>query len=211
MADCIITNTEVRLFLLNSIELAAAIFRGPNTQDWEAIRDSGIPQLLSQAPDEPEQLTATLEKLQDSIPTRSEISSELEILETEYVRLFVSAGGGIIAPLYESCHLSDAPRIMGDSALSMQSRLNECDLEVSLDSNEPPDHLSLELEYLYHLLATAWTDNNSGLETKARDFARHEMLPWVKRFHESLVSGTPHPVYDHAARLAEEVLQRIGG
>lgn len=211
MSDSTIRAHDERLFLLNAIELVAAIFRGPDKAGWTSIFDSGLPELIKSVPQKTGHLTVTLNNLQDSRPTLSEIQDSLAILETEYVRLFVAAGGGIAAPLYESCHLDTAPHIMGDSALSMRSRLNQCGLEVALESNEPPDHISLELEYLYHLLATAWTENNPALEAMGREFARLDMLPWVRRFRTALIKGAPHPVYANTADFTVAVLETIGG
>lgn len=208
MSDCVFSNIDERIFTLNVIELLAAIFRGPDANDWEAIFTIGVPELLANIPEESSDLTPSLRDLQDSRPKKSE--SSMTILETEYVRLFVAGRGGVVAPLYESCHHGDAPRIMGDSALSMQSRLNAAGLEISLDSNEPPDHLSIELEYLYHQLSTAWTTNTPSLEAKAREFARCDMLPWVRRFNEAIAQGEPHPVFLNAAKLTEAILQQIG-
>lgn len=211
MPDFSITDVDERLFFLNSAELLVAIFRGPDTDGWAAIFSAGLPELVSQVPKSSAELTATLNKLQDSLLVSSEIGEPFSDLQTEYVRLFVAGSGGVIAPLYESCHLGAAPRIMGDAALAMRSRLGECGLEVSLESNEPPDHISLELEYLYHLLASAWSDNRPELEVRARDFARLDMLPWVRRFRDSLGQGTPHPVFLCAADLTIALLGAVGG
>ncbi len=209
MSDFSITETNERVFTLNVIELLAAIFRGPDTDGWKAIFTAGLPELLTQVPEEPRHLTPSLQDLQDSTPSKSDFDNS--ILETEYVRLFIAGRGGVIAPLYESCHLREAPRIMGDAALSMRSRLGAAGLEISLDSNEPPDHISIELEYIYHLLSTGWTTNDPTLEAKAQEFARCDMLPWVNRFTTTLEQGAPHPIYLNAAKLTEEILQLISG
>lgn len=211
MTDFIITDTHERLFALSAIELLAAVFRGPDGDGWAAIVRDGVPQLLDKTPSGASHHTATLENLQQSLPDQSEKDDRFTELETDYVRLFVAGADGVPAPPYESCHLGDAPRIMGDAALSMRSRLNECGLEVSLESNEPPDHIALEFEYLYHLLATAWSENRPELEAKGRDFARLDMLPWVKRFRSALAGADPHAAYLHAADLAVAVLRDIGG
>ncbi len=209
MSELTIADTRQQVFLLNLIELAATIFRGPDSSAWSGIIATGLPQLLQQAPQDAPHLSEALEKLQSALPNPHESGDPLTLLETEYVRLFIASRGGVIAPPYESCHMAEAPRIMGDAALSMRSRLGKCGLEIALDSNEPPDHLAIELEYLYHLLATAWTDNNPAQETKARAFARLEMLPWVRRFRQALVKGEPHSAYLASADLAVAALEAV--
>lgn len=210
MSDFHITDQDLRVACLNTIELGAVVFRGPDTDGWTALFEVGLPELMGHLPEGLGHLTDSLRRLQDSRPGLSETEPHA-ILETEYVRLFIAGAGGVVAPLYESCHLGDAPRIMGDPALSMRSRLGACGLEVALDSNEPPDHLSIELEYLYHLLATGWTEGKSDLEKQARDFSRMDMLPWVRRFREALSRGDAHPVYLAAADLVVTVLETVGG
>jgi len=199
------TDSDKRIFLLNAIELCVAIFRGPDTYGWGGIADSGLPDLLARAPENLTDLTASLRNLQDSILNLSDISD----LETEYVRLFVSASGGVPAPLYESCHLDSKPRTMGDSALAMRSRLDEAGLELALDSNEPLDHLTIELEYLYHLLSTGWAGEDPNLIDAGAAFAGTVMLPWVRRFRQSLADADPQPAFLHGADITLAVLEGV--
>ena len=98
---------------------------------------------------------------------------------------------------------------MGDTAQAMQQRLTTLGLELALDSNEPPDHLAIELEYLYHLLATAWTQNNGSLESQARHFARNTLADWLPRFRQALADGDGHPAYVASAELVEAVVGRL--
>jgi len=211
MSDCTVTDVDERVFHLSVTELVAAIFHGPDADGWAAIFEVGLPELVARAPQKLDHLMGLLKNLQDSQPMPLETVAKVSLLETEYVRLFISASGGVTASLYESCHLGAAPRIMGDSALSMRSRLNECGLEIALDSNEPPDHISIELEYLYYLFATAWAEEDVVLEVKAREFTRLEMVPWIRRFRDKLAQGEPHPVYLNTADLTVALLKELGG
>lgn len=208
MSESSAPTVDERIFTLNVIELLAAIFRGPDAGGWDAIFTNALPDLLSRTPQGLEDITDSLRSLQDSRPQKSE--SPADELETEYVRLFVAGRGGVVAPLYESCHQVDSPRVMGDTALAMRTRLDAAELEVSLDSNEPPDHLSIELEYLYYQLGTAWREGNITKEQDARAFAR-DMLVWVSRFNDGLTQGEPHPTYRYAGSLAVQLLKHIGG
>lgn len=211
MTDFAITDTDERVFFLSGVELATVIFRGPDAVGWSGIIETGLPELLSRAPRSAAHLTAILHKLQQSLPEASILPRGLEALETEYVRLFIAGAGGVVAPLYESCHQDGAPRVMGDSALVMQNRLVEAGLAVSTESNDPPDHLAIELEYLYHRLGRAWIDDEADQEDEARSFARQEMLPWLRRFRQALAGGEPHPVYLHAADFTVALVETIGG
>ena len=198
------SNTDARIFALNSIELLAAIFRGPDAEQWAALSKTGMPELLAQS-DSSSELAALNTALTNSLSTPEGISQ----LETEYVRLFIAAGGGIAAPLYQSCHQGEN-HVMGDSALAMRDRLDQAGLEVALDSNEPPDHISIQLEYLYHLLASAWSGETPPLEAEGRAFAAQTMLPWATLFCDALAKADASTVYACAGKLTVATLTDLG-
>jgi len=206
------STTAERIFLLNIIELAVAVFRGPGPDGWAAIVGSGLPELLAAAPPTAPDLTVSLGKLQDSLPGRSGIAAALPDLESEFVRLFVAGGGGVPVPPYESCHQEGSSgsrgRTMGASALRMRDRLAAAGLAVSLDSNEPPDHLSIELEYLFHLLSTGWAGEDPAAAAEGVSFAA-AMTPWVRRFLAGLQGAEAHPAFIRTAETLVGALGRI--
>jgi TorA-specific chaperone len=206
--DAAITERDQRIFVLSSIELAVALFRGPAPDGWTAIFHAGLPELTARAPSRFAHLTNILKKLQDLGPAPDD-SATLDELEAEYVRLFVSAGGGVSAPPYESCHLGGKPRVMGAAAVAMGRRLAQAGLETAVDGNEPPDHLAVELEYLYHLLAAGWAGGDRESEAAGLDFAREVMLPWVVRFQACLAAAQPHPVFGLAAEFLTALLRAL--
>jgi TorA-specific chaperone len=207
MAGHTITNHSERVFLLDAIELAVAVFRGPSPEGWQALAQVGLPQLKARVPQRLGHFTAILDNLQVAA------AADPGELEAEYVRLFIAAGGGVAAPLYESCHAGGKPRVMGESALAMRRRLADAGLELAGAANEPPDHLAVELEYLYHLLATGWTGDDSGDAAGAGAagpaFAREVMLPWVGRFAAALDAGQPHPAYARCADMLLALLREL--
>jgi TorA maturation chaperone TorD len=111
-------------------------------------------------------------------------------LEEEYVRLFISNRQGIRTPLYASCYIAknseERTPLMGEPALAMQERFQSKGLSLAEDIGEPPDHLSIELEYLYFLLKKGWADNNNQLVDEAASFASETMLPWVMKLLQAL-------------------------
>ena len=209
MPDQFITDDRLQVLLLNSLELVTAIFRGPDQSGWEALITTGLPQLLTQEPGADPDLISALEKLQSALPDPNTPGDPLTDLETEYVRLFVAGRGGAVAPPYESCHQEQPARVMGETVRAMQRRLAYLGLELALDSNEPLDHLVIELEYLYHLLATAWTRKEFDYESQARSFVQHTLAQWLPRFRQALVDGNGHPAYVASAELTEAVIGKL--
>jgi TorA-specific chaperone len=199
--------SQSNIVLLNLMEVCAAVFRGPDEQGWRELATLGVPDLLGRVQNFPALPAAPLESLNAALAPYAEAGG-FSPLETEYVRLFIAGPGGVPAPLYESCHQDGAQRTMGQSALDMRDRLAEAGLEISLPSNEPPDHLALELEYLFHLCAEGWT-NDPALADKAALFAGEVMAPWVRRFRGQLAGAGPDPVYLAAADAAVALLEAV--
>jgi len=199
-----VADTHTRIFLLDCLECAAAVFRGPDADAWTRLAESGLPELLGRDPAVLAHATLALRKLQSALdPMGPDLAATLE---TEFVRLFVAGRGGAVAPPYESCHQPSAtPRTMGATALAMQRRLDAAGLAVDLGSNEPPDHLAVELEFLYHLLASSWSQNQPDLELQAHAFADETLADWLPRLSKALRDGNAHPAYIAAAELAEAV------
>ncbi|WP_319470168.1 molecular chaperone TorD family protein [uncultured Pseudodesulfovibrio sp.] len=207
MSEFAISDTSERIFLLSTIEFAAAVFRGPDRDGWEGIISVGLPQLVAASNRQSPVITAILKKIQAALS--SDTPDQPALLQTEYERLFTDIGTPAVAPLQESCQLEESPRIRNESAVSMRSRLINAGLDLPLNSSEPPDHLSIELEYLYHRLATGWSESDPEIESQARKFARCTMLPWLRHFRRNLALVSPHPVYLGTADLTVAILEAI--
>jgi len=113
-----------------------------------------------------------------------------DALEEEYVRLFTRNRYGISAPLYASCYREVPPGetslLMGEPAQEMQKRLESVGLSLADNIGEPPDHLAIELEYLYFLLSRGWGDPDPGFIEEAGSFVMTHMIPWISKLHRVL-------------------------
>ncbi len=149
-----------------------------------------------------------LENIKGFIQNFSDGASLFSFLEDAYIRIFINARGGIVAPLYQSCYdvgsaqqLNNQPALMGQSAVLMKDRFADKGLSLANDFHEPPDHLCIELEYLFFLLQTGWSTPDDGFISEAVAFAGDCMLPWVTLFQDRLLSESTCPFYPLAAAL----------
>jgi TorA-specific chaperone len=90
---------------------------------------------------------------------------------------------------------------MGEPAAMMTKRLQSKKLSLADTLHEPPDHLSIELEYLYFLLQKGWAEDDRMLIAEAAEFAGESMLPWVGTFRDKLTAAAPSPFYPMMAAL----------
>ena len=146
--------------------------------------------------------------LSTAVKAAARLASEYEdaealcaALSDGYITLFVNDIKGTPAPLYHSCYLASDSRLMGPPAMDMRNRLEFHGLSISLSGNEPADHLSIELEYLYYLLNKGWSESSGNYVQEAVQFAGDSIYGWVHQFHERITADGRFPFYTIAALL----------
>jgi TorA-specific chaperone len=93
----------------------------------------------------------------------------------------------------------------------MQRRFQSKGLSLAEDVGEPPDHLAIELEYLYFLLDKGWDDNDDRLITEASSFAAGVMIPWLVKLDQGItINEPPGRFYPSLVSLLISLLQFIG-
>jgi TorA-specific chaperone len=175
----------------------------------DVVAGKAFQPLLGMSPLLEPALSKTLTELTGWVNEFSDGPSLCDHLEPAYVRLFVSARKGIAAPLYQSCYAHDHAPMMGPAAVRMKERLDAAGLSLGEEIREPPDHLSIQLEYLYFLLEKGFHKSDPSCTAQAASFSREIMLPWVREFHERLAAETQCPFYPLAASLLVSLLTFI--
>ena len=203
--------TPEQTIVLDGLKIMGQTFWGPSIEgcsemvkeDYLNRLDSLTSLLKTGADDDLQGIVSILKTFPDG-------DSLYQHLEEGYVRLFISAKGGITAPLYESCYEFEGAPLMGRAAAEMKERFKTKNLSVADTIQEPPDHLSIELEYLYFLLDKGWREEDDALVTEAAEFASDTMLPWVSELSEKLASEEKCQYYPIMAAIVVEILNFIG-
>lgn len=144
----------------------------------------------------------------DAPPTVGD--GQLLELQTAYTGLFINRPGGVQAPPYGSVYLETEPLLMGESTRAVLAVYREAGVNPE-DSAEPPDALSLELEFMAHLAdqeARARKDGNLAMAEellrRQGSFCREYLHPWVFDFCQRVTGDeTAHPLYRWGAHLLE--------
>ena len=162
---------------------------------------------------EPPGILDELKAINTSFTSEDEI---FQSLEQTYVRLFINSRDGIAAPLYASCYLPggtpevDSP-LMGPPAVMIKERFESKGLSLGDHIHDPPDHLSIELEYLYFLLERGWSTDDAALIDEAVTFSAENMLPWVLKFQQRLAAvETECRFYQLTTAILCAILRFIG-
>jgi len=128
-------------------------------------------------------------------------SSDEEELLIEYAGLFVGPYE-LKAPPYGSVYLDGERKVMGDSTLQVIKLYEEAGLVMDQSFKELPDHIAVELEFMYYLSykeaeALEHSDEERALainEIRNQFFSQY-LRPWVPSFSEKIKELTDHPFY----------------
>lgn len=124
-----------------------------------------------------------------------------EELKVEYARLFVGPYE-LKAPPYGSIYLDGERRVMGNSTMEVIRLYEEAGLVMDKDFKELPDHIVVELEFMYYLIykeveALEKSEREKALairETRNHFFNRF-LSPWIPPFCEKIKETTDNPFY----------------
>jgi len=192
--------------LVSGIQILSELFWGPDLQKCREIVAGTYFQPFATLKDvlkfHPPDM---LQIIESELKNFSDADSLFQYLEPEYVRLFISNRDRITASLYESCYVGvesgETASLMGEPAIMMNKRLQSSGLSIGDGISEPPDHISIELEYLYYLLEKGWTEGRPALFNEAVSFAANTMFPWVSKFRERLAGESKCRFYFFAASI----------
>ncbi|MBI4415806.1 MAG: molecular chaperone TorD family protein [Euryarchaeota archaeon] len=163
-------------------------------------------------------VTALLEKLRDTV-AEEELRRWLDAavqrarstrMEREYHRLFLGPTRPV-APPFESVYRDGVA--LGPSALRFLAELRSAGLEPAPGFRLPPDHVSLQLEYLAHLESHAERSREEGRPDEAADwaeraraFADEHLARWLPSFCARLEHEAPESPYAFLVRAAAKMV-----
>jgi len=199
------TTENERVFLLHCLELCSAAFRGPDRETCEGIAGQAVPVLVQNCPAAAGTILKPLTGMQALFPEGAE--SLCDEIASTHVSLFVNDAGGTPVPPYESCHVGESRKVMGPQAAAMRERLAEAGVEP--EGGEPPDHLPLEIEYLYLLLVRCWGEGDEASCPKAAAFASDVMLPWCRTFRDAIAETGHEGFFLLSADLLLAALEEV--
>lgn len=198
--------TQQNFEILEAIENMCRVFWGPDLESCCKMREGvffhSAEMILTKAG-------------KNSLPAMDGIKAFIRNFDTDqslfdqlnecYVRLFINNRGGIAAPLYQSCYEFENAPMMGKSSVKMKALFDSKGLLMENRIHEPPDHLSIELEYLFYLVKEESIDQNA-----IAAFAGKVMLPWVEIFTHRLKPAADEKIfYYFVSEILVQLLKKI--
>ncbi len=134
----------------------------------------------------------------------------LESLAVEYAALFLGPGGHI-SP-HESVQRGGGS-LDGPETDAVKSYIQAAGMRFDEHDQQMPDHISIELEFMGHLVgeeAKAWIDGDSEKARNAlefqKDFLGKHLGGWAGDFFTEVTDRTKAPFYREIARLAADFI-----
>lgn len=143
--------------------------------------------------------------------------SKTENLLLDYTRLFLGPMQ-ILAKPYGSVWLEENKTLMGDTTMAALELYQEGGFEIDEEFREVPDHIAVELEFLYLLIFRQNEARSIGNTAQAdafadlkRRFLDQHLGRWVGPFTSALRGSAQSDFYRRLADLTERVVNRETG
>jgi len=136
-------------------------------------------------------------------------AASLEDLLVDYTRLFVGAPQAL-AKRYASVWLTDEPELMQDSAMELLRLYEQGGFEVDPEFRDLPDHVAVELEFLYlltyqqnHAVATGDAAALQAVAVLRTAFLIGHLGRWLGRFILAVHDHAQCAFYQELAEFTE--------
>ena len=202
---------DQKALILETIDLMSRVFWGIDAQFTQTLWDDGLSDFLKELN---EFVDGTIDseidemnRIKEAFDSADDLHSELNI---NYVTLFVNAKEGLQVPLYQSGYLPGSSGLMGTSSVGMKELFEQQGLSLAKCHNEPADHLSIELEYLYFVLKKGWEEEDEKRINEAKRFVNEQLKGWVGDFAMRLRKADTPLIYSPFASILDKVLKHLG-
>lgn len=141
-------------------------------------------------------------------------ATDLPTLLLDYSRLFLGPMEMLAKP-YGSVWLDAEKTLMGDSTLALLELYREAEFEMDDEFRELPDHIAVELEFLYQLifrenearLSGDWARLAATLSLRQRFLTQH-LGAWVNQFTNAVQARAQCGFYRTLAGLTADFISR---
>ncbi len=160
------------------------------------------PETLKNLPVLRDALSVACPQAADQIASLAADEIHLEQLQVDHARLFVGPFE-LLAPPYGSVYLDGkGRRLMGDSTTDVEQRYSQAGLGQAETFKEAPDHIAIELEFLYYLVfkeleAVSNADFAGALDfiKMQQSFLRDHLGVWVAEFADEVEKNAATAFY----------------
>ena len=155
----------------------------------------------------------TIQRLGNWLKSYEDDEKLLTDLRIEYTYLFINAIPHVPASPYESAY-TDRGLLMGEPVSQVLQAYRKAGLDISLDSDNLPDHIATEIEFMFYLVRQEATQDNvvdDGVRNTWQEHQKHflkdHLARWSPLFLSRIVSHARKEFYMLVAQLCEGFLR----
>ena len=137
-----------------------------------------------------------------------------EDLLVAYAKLFVGPNE-LLAPPFGSVYLDGKNMVMGDSTMEVIKLYEEHGLSMDSEFRNLPDHITVEMEFMYYLIFKEVEALENSQWDAALDFIKTQGLffdkflrQWVKPFCDKIKEGTDNEFYTNLADCVSAFIEK---
>jgi len=109
-------------------------------------------------------------------------NDDFDLLKVEFTRLFIGPYS-LPAPPYGSVYIENERKVMGDSTMDARKRYQHFGLDIPANFKNVPDHITVELEFMFFLIFKEIVHIQSNVPDQAQELLLHQ-----KAFHTDLLN-----------------------
>lgn len=140
-------------------------------------------------------------------------AQNLQTLLVDYARLFLGPPSPLAAP-YGSVWLGGEDTVMQESTVALEGLYSEAGFEIDENLGELPDHVAVELEFLYLLTFKRNEARRAGEEVAIAGwdqlhdlFLRGHLGAWIAPFTQAVAAKAETAFYRELADLTEQFVR----
>ena len=141
------------------------------------------------------------------------VAQDMQSLLIDYTRLFLGPVQALAMP-YGSRWLTGDQKLMQDSTMAVLEIYEQGGFDVDADFRDLPDHVAVELEFLYLLIYTQNDAQSCGkmddclaAQLLERRFFGEHLGAWIDPFTEAVKAGAETAFYRELADLTQRFVQ----
>jgi putative dimethyl sulfoxide reductase chaperone len=141
------------------------------------------------------------------------VAQDLQTLLVDYTRLFMGPPQPLARP-HGAFWLTGETTLMQDATLAVLELYQEGGFELDDEFREMPDHVAVELEFLYLLIFRRNEEQRGGLpgalakwEQLEKVFLGRHLGAWIGPFAAEVTAGAETAFYRHLAELTERFVR----
>ena len=137
------------------------------------------------------------------------VNGDLQALQVEHTRLFINGVPHVLAPPYASVYI-DGGRLFGRPAARALRAYQQAGLTLSAAAHALPDHLAVELEFMFYLGREGLEASEQGdvaqadrMRRRSAEFLSECLLPWAPAWRQRVEESAQLAFYPALARVIE--------